>query len=147
MGDFPTIVVNLVQQLNTLLRESGGKAFISRIALDETALRRNFEMNGDAIMAEPIYISLQMAGHEGDAHELVNHVALPRSKEKKISLLGATIWALKQEAKKDPSVGKVWERIPKKVINVLNHPSLYLGDAAGQAHKIVNMAEKYLREG
>ena len=29
--DFPTIVVNLVNQLNTLLRETNGKPFISRI--------------------------------------------------------------------------------------------------------------------
>ena len=77
--DFPTIVVNLVNQLNTLLREADGKPFISRISVDEASLKRNFNAQGDAILAEPIYIALQMAGYEGDAHELVNHVAMPRS--------------------------------------------------------------------
>ena len=75
--DFPTIVVNLVSQLNTLLREADGKPFISRISVDEASLKRNFDAQGDAILAEPIYIALQMAGYEGDAHELVNHVAMP----------------------------------------------------------------------
>ncbi len=74
--DFPTIVVNLVNQLNTLLREANGKPFICRISVDEVALKRNFETQGDAIIAEPIYIALQMAGYEGDAHELVNHAAM-----------------------------------------------------------------------
>src|SRR3989338_4284156 len=69
--DFPTIVVNVVNQLNTLLREAGGKPFISRISVDEVALKRNFEAQGDTILAEPIYIALQMAGYNGDAHELV----------------------------------------------------------------------------
>ena len=79
--DFPTIVVNLVNQLDTLLREASGKPFISRIAVDEASLKRNFEAQGDAILAEPIYIALQMAGYEGDAHELVNYIAMPHSRQ------------------------------------------------------------------
>ena len=47
------------------------------ISIDEASLKRNFEAQGDAILAEAIYIALQMARYEGDAHELVNHIAMP----------------------------------------------------------------------
>src|ERR1019366_2867915 len=69
--------LGLPTQLNTLLREASGKPFISLISVDEASLKRNFESQGDAIPAEPIYIALQMAGYEGEAHELVNHIAMP----------------------------------------------------------------------
>src|SRR5262249_22158260 len=87
--DFPTILVNLVSQLNILLRRPDGKPFVARIAVDDAALRRNFAELGDVILAEPIYIALQMAGYEGDAHELVNHVAMPRAAQAGVSLLVA----------------------------------------------------------
>ncbi len=143
--DFPTIVVNLVNQLNTLLRESGGKPFISRISVDEAALKRNFEAQGDAILAEPIYIALQMAGYEGDAHELVNHVALPYSKQHGLSLLEATRFALEHQHT-HTLMSRVWENIPPETIQMLSKPETYTGAAATKAYAIAKAAEEYLKK-
>lgn len=137
--DFPTIVINLVNQLNTLLREANGKPFILRISVDEVSLKRNFEAQGDAILAEPIYIALQMAGYEGDAHELVNHVAMPYSKQYGVSLLEATQWALQKE-----SANQVWSNISSETINMLSKPETYIGDATTKASEIAKIAGAYL---
>ncbi len=142
--DFPTIVVNLVSQLATLLRESGGQPFISRVSVDEVSLRRNFEAQGDAILAEPLYIALQMAGYEGDAHELVNHVAMPYSKREKVSLLEATRWALEQEHG-HAFMSLVWDGVPRETQELLETPALYTGAASIRALEIANAAESYLR--
>jgi adenylosuccinate lyase len=136
--DFPTIVVNLVSQLNTLLRESGGRPFISRISVDEAALKRNFKAQGDAILAEPIYIALQMAGYEGDAHELVNHIAIPLSRQRGIPLLEATILALREVSEIE-----VWNNIPPETIAMLRNPENYIGAAGAKAREVVMSAEAY----
>jgi adenylosuccinate lyase len=138
--DFPTIVVNLVNQLNILLRETNGKPFIARISVDQAALKRNFEAQGDAILAEPIYIALQMAGYEGDAHELVNHIAMPHSSQHGVSLLEATQWALRQQ-----SADEVWRKIPSETIGMLGKPETYTGAAAVKAREIAGRAEAYLK--
>src|SRR3989344_6580262 len=140
MRDFPTIVVNLVSQLNTLMREVGGKPFISRISLDEVALKRNFEAQGDTILAEPIYIALQMAGYNGDAHELVNHIAIPHSRQNGVSLLNATQWALQQE-----SADQVWSNIPPETLFMLYRPESYTGAATAKAREVADSAEAYLK--
>ena len=137
--DFPTIVVNLVNQLKTLLREKDGKPFISRISVDQPALGRNFEAQGDAVLAEPIYIALQMAGYEGDAHELVSHRAMPHARQMSVSLLEATKWALLQEAQEG-----VWDQIPSETITMLKKPETYLGAAPAKAGEVVERAEAYL---
>ena len=145
--DFPTIVVNLVTQLNALLREAGGKPFLSRISVDEASLRRNFEAQGDAILAEPIYIALQMAGYGGDAHELVNHAALPYSREHHVSLLEATRWALRQrpETAGEPTADQVWGSIPPETILMLSTPGSYTGAAGAKALEVAKVAEAYLK--
>ncbi|MEK7184684.1 MAG: hypothetical protein AAB683_00925, partial [Patescibacteria group bacterium] len=142
--DFPTIVINLVNQLNTLLREAGGKPFISRISVDKAALKRNFEAQGDAILAEPIYIALQMAGYEGDAHELVNHVAMPHAKENGVSLLAATMWALEHQHS-HTFMCQIWDAIPADIFNMLKRPEMYIGAASTKALEVAKAAEAYLK--
>ncbi|MEO6536229.1 MAG: lyase family protein [Candidatus Paceibacterota bacterium] len=141
--DFPTIVVNVVSQLNTLLREAGGKPFISRISVDEVALKRNFETQGDAILAEPIYIALQMAGYNGDAHELVNHVAMPHSKFLNVSLLKATKFALEKELDYE-LMNQIWSAIPPDTLLMLESPETYVGAAGEKASEVAKAAEAYL---
>ncbi len=137
--DFPTIVVNVVNQLNTLLREAGGKPFISRISVDKAACERNLKAQGDAILAEPIYIALQMAGYEGDAHELVNHVALPYAKKHNMLLLAAT----RQVLSDCNSI--VWKNIPSDTVQMLEDSERYTGNAAEKAYEIAKAAEAYLK--
>ena len=57
--DFPIIVVNLVQQLSTLLRKNDkGATFLSRLSVDEANLRRNFKMSGQCHFGRTIVYSL-----------------------------------------------------------------------------------------
>ena len=59
---------NLTYQLDTLLR-SGGKnkqPFLSRITVDTEACKRNLARSGGVVLAEPLYLALQMYGYEGD---------------------------------------------------------------------------------
>jgi adenylosuccinate lyase len=139
--DFPTIVVNLVNQLNTLLREANGKTFIARISVDEVALKHNFEAQGDTILAEPIYIALQMAGYEGDAHELVNHHALPYAQKHKVPLVEAVKIILNEQPE---VVERVWNNIPHETIQLLCRPETYTGLAEAKAIEIARAADKYL---
>jgi adenylosuccinate lyase len=139
--DFPTIVVNLAHQCATLLRESDGVPFISRISVDERALDRNFVVQGDAILAEPIYIALQMAGYDGDAHELVNHGALPRSRSDGCTLLDAVRDMLAEEGKDE-----VFDRIPPEVSSLLANASVYTGDASAKARSVARTARLYLKK-
>jgi hypothetical protein len=47
-------------------------AYLGRRSIAQAELR-----SSRGCLAEPIYIALQMAGYEGDAHDLVNHIAIP----------------------------------------------------------------------
>ncbi len=140
--DLPTIIVNLVYQLNVLLRPGkDGRSFLERIAVDEEACKRNLKLQGDVILAEPIYIALQMAGYEGDAHELVNRQAMPLVQKYGRPLLDV----VRMLALEDPSVAPVWDRIPPEVLELLSHPEQYVGWAAAKAHEVIALAEDYVR--
>lgn len=139
--DFPIIVVNLQQQLDTLLRKSaGGTAWLARITVNKEALGRNFDMNAKIILAEPLYIALQMAGYEGDAHELVNRQLVPLA----LSSNRPLIDVLSEHAEGETFVANALEHIPEDVIELLHHPEQYIGDAEGRTLTIVDRAETYL---
>ena len=136
MRDFPIILVNLQQQLNTLLREKDGVTFLERIQVDEESCQRNLKMSAHLVIAEPLYIALQLAGYKGDAHELVNHTLVPIAKQG-VSLLNA----LKSEANKQGGdLQEAFEKIPLKIKKLLEHPENYTGDAEKKAFEIANSA-------
>lgn len=123
MRDFPIIVINLQQQLDTLNRKKDDKSFLERLSFDEDNLARNFKMNSGYILAEPIYLALQLYGYAGDAHELVNRKLLPRAKENNVSL-----WEqLKREAQADPALLKILHSIPREICLVLADAKEYTG--------------------
>lgn len=139
--DFPIIVVNLTQQLNTLLRkDKQGRTFLSKVSIDADACRRNFKMNRNLILAEPIYIALQMAGYEGDAHELVNRRAVPVAQKNNCSLMAV----IETMANDDPEIYKALGNIPAELINLLTTPEAYIGDAKEKALEVAMAAENYL---
>lgn len=147
--DFPTIVVNLVNQLNTLLRpDKEGEPFLARIRIDEEAVKRNLSMHGDVILAEPIYIALQMAGFEGDAHHLVNHVALPYQQEHGGSLFDAMFdFALLDyyegdEAKADIIFGN----LPDGFAELCEVPRSYIGASVAKCDQVIKNAILYLSQ-
>lgn len=140
--DFPTIVVNLQLQLNTLLRENNdGIPWLSRLTVSKEALDRNLDMSGDFILAEPMYIAMQMAGYEVDAHELVNHTLIPLAKEGEESLLQA----LNHEASENPQVQSAMENIPDEVLEALADPKKYIGDAKELALAVAQRAQEYIQ--
>jgi len=142
MRDFPIIVINLVQQMSTLLRKGGSdkRPFLSRITVDRKACNRNFKMQAGVVTAEPIYLALQMAGYEGDAHELVNHQLMPRATQDDMSL--AT--ALRQMATEDSALWQVVQRIPPEVLVLLGRPEDYIGLAREKAQEVVDDARRFL---
>ncbi len=145
--DFPTIVVNLVSQLNTLLSKNGkGLSFISRLRVDEERVKSNLAMQGDDILAEPIYIALQMAGFEGDAHHLVNHVALPEKQKHGGTLFDAVFnVALLEHFDGDSEAAQlIYDSLPDGFAAMCETPGAYFGLAREKAEQVVESAELYL---
>ncbi len=133
MRDFPIIAINLQQQLDTLNRAKDGKTFLQRLYFDQANLEKNFKMNSNYILAEPIYLALQLYGYDGDAHELVNHKLMPRAKQNKLSLLEQ----LKLEMQSDSSLLRVFEEIPEEVLLCLSDPERYIGLAKQKTNSVI----------
>lgn len=137
--DYPIILINLQQQLNTLLRKNkNGDSFLSRITVHKDACQRNFKMNSHLILAEPLYIALQMAGYLGDAHELVNRKLVPIAEKRNMLL----VEVLEEFAQDDSELETAIKTIPKEVWELLHCPESYTGDAEKVALKIVAYAKK-----
>ncbi len=136
--DFPIILVNLVTQLNTLLRENdSGVPFLERMTVNADNCSRNFQMNAHLILSEPLYIAIQMAGYMQDGHELVNHTLVPRAqKSGRLLVEVAAEYALEDEI-----FGEVWKQIPAEVIALLHHPEQYTGLATQKALQIADFAD------
>ena len=138
--DFPIIVVNLQQQFNTLLRENErGFSWLARITVNEEALAHNFAMSAGVILAEPMYIALEMAGYNG-AHKLINKTLVPRARASGIPLLEV----MKHYGESDTDVAEAVERIPEDILELLGHPERYTGDAKERALAIAEYAEQYI---
>lgn len=140
--DFPTLLVNLTYQLDTLLRSGkDGTPFLSRIVVDTEACRRNLEKQGDIILAEPFYLALQMYGYEDDAHEVINHKAMP-----KVGVDARTLYeAVEQVVRLEPELEVAWGQIPKDVLKCLQDPAQYVGRATEKVWQICDIAEDYLK--
>jgi len=136
--DFPIIVVNVAQQLSTLLRKKDGQSFVSRIHVDQAACQRNFERSAHLILAEPLYIALQMAGFQGDAHELVNRQVVPVATERGCLLIDV----VEEIAETDEEVSEALGRIPAEVCELLHEPQQYVGDSSQKALEIAELAEQ-----
>ncbi len=142
--DYPIIVVNLVQQLNTLLREGkkDKRPFLSRISLNKEACKRNFEASAKLTMAEPLYLALQMYGYIGDAHELVNHTIVPRAQRDNKHLLEVA-FLLEDN---DPSLRIAIDKMPESMKEMLLTPEKYTGKAAARARTIADMIHDLIEE-
>lgn len=125
MRDFPIIVINLVKQLEDLLREDKktGKPFIKRITINTAACRRNLELQKDFTLAEPLYLSLQMAGFKGDAYELVNHCVVERATRENTTLLAS----LEKECENNKALATAWKVVPESLKNLFGPPTGYTG--------------------
>jgi adenylosuccinate lyase len=138
MRDYPVILVNLMTQINTLRRRGAdGKIWLERLQFVPEALERNFALSSNVILAEPLYIAVQMAGYEGDGHKLVSDVLTPRALAS-----GRTLMAeLEEVAAEDAALREVLERIPAELRKLLTHPESYTGNAGARALAIADLAE------
>jgi adenylosuccinate lyase len=135
--DYPIIPINLQHQLNTLLRKNKeGISFLSRLSVDGAACEKNFLQNSNFILAEPLYIALQMAGYSGDAHKLVNEKLMPIAKEENVPLF----IALKSLTRNDNELNEVFNNIPEDIQKLLVKPQNYIGNAREKAMNIVRQA-------
>ncbi len=140
--DFPTILINLQQQLNTLLRPSkSGGTFLSNITVDVENCRKNLAKSQDFILAEPLYIALQMAGYHGDAHHFVNHALMPIAKQNDVDLFEAMMMA----AKLEPGLSETIAKIPEEVKTLLKNPDKYTGFATEKALNIIDLIEEQFK--
>lgn len=139
--DYPIILVNLQQQLNALTRKNDqGIPFLSRISVDPEACQRNFEMSSNLILSEPLYIALQMAGYQGDAHELVNRTLVPEAKKTNRPL----IVVLEKLTDKDVHLKEILDKIPEEVRKLFQQPENYTGQAEEKAKEIVSSARHWI---
>jgi len=139
--DFPIILVNLQTQLNNMLRKDKNNVpFLERISVNEEACQKNFEMSAKVILAEPLYIALQMAGYQKDAHKLVNNILVPIATREKIHLVSAlSLWA-----NKDEEIENVCDKIPQEVWELLHSPEDYTGRAQEKALEIADYAQNWI---
>ena len=140
--DFPIMLVNLVVQMDSLLRidEKTNLNFLERMTINEDMCMKNFAMSADFILAEPIYIALQMAGYTGDAHELVNRQAIKLRQQVGGSLMNS----VRVLADTDGALAEALKNIPAEVALLLDRPESYVGNASAQALMIAETAEAYV---
>ncbi|MDD5438310.1 MAG: lyase family protein [Patescibacteria group bacterium] len=142
MRDFPILIINLTHQLNTLLKKDrDGQSFLSRITVDTESCRRNFELSSDVVLAEPMWIALQMGGYGNSAHELVNKKLVPQCMAEGIPLIDALI----QAAQDDSEIAQAFDRIPEEVIQLFHHPESYTGRASQKSLEIAELADDFAK--
>ena len=105
------------------------------LVVDEQNMQKNFELNKDMIIAEPLYILLAAHGHP-DAHEYVREMTL-KSQLTKQSLLSLI--------KKDKSIQAYFKKFSKKQLEILNNAEKYTGIAAKKTEMICEYWKKELR--
>ncbi len=139
--DFPIILINLAQQLDTLRRGKAGERFLERLTVNAEALERNIKLQGHLIMAEPLYIALQMAGFEGDAHELVNRQLVPEAQK-----TGKPLMTVLLERQDSSALEKAVGRIPRELVLTMMQPETYTGLARKKALEIAKLAEAFIAD-
>lgn len=139
--DFPIIVVNLQQQLNTLLRsDKKGAPWLSRIRVSEDALQRNLAMNAHVIMSEALQIALRIADYKFDAYNFVDKRLVPEAQRSKKHLMEVC----REYAEYDEDLKEALARIPEGVVALFHNPEGYTGNAQELALSTANRARERL---
>lgn len=136
MREFPGIVVLTQYQIERI-----GKV-LPKITVDKKALNRNFDMSEKMIMSELLYLTLQLYGYKGDAHELVNHTLVPRVKRSNLSLVNELV----NLAQEEDEIADILSKIPKELLDLLSDPQMYTGKAEIKTKEILEQAEIFIKE-
>jgi len=106
---------------------------MAKLKVDHTNLARNFKMQKDLIIAEPLYIILASLGHP-DAHEKIKQLTL-LAQSKKETLL--------KIAYADQELSLYFDKMTDKQKSILSNPEKYTGIASQKAQDI---AENWKRK-
>lgn len=121
------IVASMAARLNHVM---------SKIEVDEAAMRRNLELSGGAIAAEPFYLLLAKHGHPR-AHETAKELA-HEALEQSIRLHELTSTS--------PKTAGYWQKFTAAERAILEHPEThYTGLAAKKALAIAHKWKKHLK--
>lgn len=136
MRDLPIIVIRTQYQVERMSK------VISKITIDKKSLKRNFDQSKELIMAEPLYLILQLCGYQGDAHNLVNHTLIPRAKNSGRPLSEELI----KLSLEDQDIEKIISQIPKEMFDLLYDPYEYIGKAKVKTMEVVQRANSFVKE-
>jgi len=108
---------------------------LSSLVVDKANMRKNFDMNKDLIIAEPLYILLAANGHP-DAHEYIREMTLKsQSSNKPLILL----------VKNDKTIKKYLKKFNKQQLEIINNPERDTGIAEKKTEEICEYWKKELR--
>ncbi len=116
-GEVFCYVVSMAKRLTRTMR---------KLRVDHDSLKRNFALQKDLVIAEPLYIILAALGHP-DAHEKVRSFTLQAQREKK---------SLEEIIKTDPEIQPYIEKMTPYQKHILFNSSVYTGIAAKKARKV-----------
>ncbi len=110
-------------------------AVLNNFMVDRKHMKQNFEISKSAIIAEPLYVLLALAGHP-DAHEAVRKLTLKAEKSRYdiLTLLS-----------RDRELKTYYEKIPKKKLVTLARPEKYMGIAQQKTEEVCRYWQKQLK--
>lgn len=107
-----------------------------KLKVDKDAMKRNFEMSKDKIIAEPLQILLSYYGFK-NAHEKVRRLSMESYKTGK---------PLNEIVFNDSELTPYLKKFNKKQIEIISKPEKYVGTAKEKTMKICNYWDKKLKE-
>lgn len=107
---------------------------LGKLHVDKTAMKKNFELSKNMIIAEPLYVLLASYGHP-NAHEYVKN--LTQKAEQKKTALGKLIF-------NDKNLKPYLKKFSKVQIEILKNPEKYTGIASKKTEKICLFWKKEL---
>jgi len=125
----PELLVAFDSSVRRMLRVS------RRLEVDRESMRRNFELNKDKIIAEPLYHLLALHGHP-DAHEHVRRLAMESYRTGK---------PLKELALADESLRPYLKKFTTMQMDVVYNPAKYTGIAAEKTEKVIMLWEEKMK--
>ncbi|TFG35228.1 MAG: adenylosuccinate lyase [Parcubacteria group bacterium] len=129
---YPEIVVYLVSMTRRLNR------IMKKLRVDKASIERNFNLQKDLIVAEPLHIILSALDHP-DSHEKVRLLTLKAQREKK---------PLQEIAMADKELKPYFEKMTLRQKGIISDPSLYTGIADQKAKKVAtNWARRFNLKG
>jgi len=107
-----------------------------RLQVDRNNMQRNFELNKDKIIAEPLYNLLAFHRHP-DAHEHIRKLTMESYRTGK---------PLKEIVQTDKELKSYLKKFTKVQMEVISNPAKYIGIAAEKTEKIAKLWEKRLKK-